>query len=495
MQGLELTYAVLGRTRNEAAVDVLLSALSGAAGRELALKTLLERSETRTPAKLLSIWSMLGEEDFEILRKRKSWFSDAISAALDRTGEDAITAIAATESLQLTTFLPRLVDLAESGRDDMIRRQATQAVVALSSQLGRDARADRDLPTIRCPALSRLQDSISNFETHGNEVLVDAFLMLSTWGDSDLRRILQARGKLFRMICARFAESEHDDVLTLLAGFLGRRSLHESLADLMRNRDDKVFRDIFLTSIGTEPTATTLKNLMVVGMPQCCRGGQEIVDELNDERLTALVQLYASANPNHTETLHLIASTAERENAICHSSAALALSRCEIPSDECLLRAALHVADQESTLAMDEDARLLKRLIDLLEHSDEHVVHGVRRVLESLHAPAMMAKFETLRRRSRRLLGRVVMMIDSDAIQRISDGLRHPVLSHRLDAIAMADALALVDLLSESFSHISQEDHQEARMRAADAMSNASGEVTMALLKDMTELPECPVRD
>lgn len=87
------------------------------------------------------------------------------------------------------------------------------------------------------------------------------------------------------------------------------------------------------------------------------------------------------------------------------------------------------------------------------------------------------------------------MMIDPDAINRVQDALRHPVLKKRLEAIAMADALAVVDLLSDSFAHIVREDHQEARMQAAEAMSQAEGEFTMQLLKELIDLPECPVRD
>jgi hypothetical protein len=87
------------------------------------------------------------------------------------------------------------------------------------------------------------------------------------------------------------------------------------------------------------------------------------------------------------------------------------------------------------------------------------------------------------------------MMIDPEAIDRVRDALRHPVLNHRLDAIAMADALAVVDLLSDSFTHIARQDHQEARVRAAQAMSTASSETTMQLLQEMIDLPECPVRD
>jgi len=86
-------------------------------------------------------------------------------------------------------------------------------------------------------------------------------------------------------------------------------------------------------------------------------------------------------------------------------------------------------------------------------------------------------------------------MIGRDAIARVKDALRHPVLSHRLHAIEMADALAAVDTLAESLAHIVREDHQDARIRAAEVMSSAEDEVTLKLLEEMTTLPECGVRD
>jgi hypothetical protein len=87
------------------------------------------------------------------------------------------------------------------------------------------------------------------------------------------------------------------------------------------------------------------------------------------------------------------------------------------------------------------------------------------------------------------------MQIDPKALDQVRDGLRHPVLTNRLDAIAMADALGAVDMLGDAFTHIAREDHQEARIRAAEAMATASSDETMQLLKEMLKLPPCPVRD
>ena len=498
MHGLKLTYEVLGSTRNEAAVDVLIAALDDTndASRRYALNALLSRSEPRSPQQVLAHWDKLMPDDLRVLRPKKSWMAATVDKALRSAGEEVMTAIEVAESLFLTDAFPQLILLAESSASRAIKNRATRAVHAMVGPLGSDARQDRDQPTVRGPVLARLADSVRRFSMHRNDQLVDAFLLVSTWGDGDFRQMLADGGPQIDLIYRRLRESEDPGVIDLLAGFVRRRNIPDRVAEIIQSRDDELFRDALLRKISHEPTATVLRNLRDLGMPKCCRGGEEIMDSIAPDYRAALVQLYVAANQDVLETLHLIAATVERGSPGCETAAAIGFSRCEVPEVDFWMRAAVPVADgDEEVIASDENARLLKRLIDLLDHRDPALVRGVRRVLGPLHATEMLNRFESLRPRSRRRLGRVVMMIDPDAIDRVRDALRHPVLSNRLEAIASADALAVVDLLSDSFEHITREDHQEARIRAAEVMSQAKGEKTLRLLRDMTNLPECPVKD
>ncbi len=194
--------------------------------------------------------------------------------------------------------------------------------------------------------------------------------------------------------------------------------------------------------------------------------------------------------------LHYVVGSVQRRGQSENAAATFAMTQCEIPDAELWMRAALPLADgDEQKILADQNANLLQRLIDLLDHPDPVLVDSVRRVLRPLHADQMLGRFESLRPRSRRRLGSVVQRIDPNTIERVRGALRHPVLNHRLQAIAMADALAAVDSLSDSFERIAQQDHQEARMQAAQAMGSANGKVTLGLLQQMTELPDCPVKD
>jgi hypothetical protein len=251
-----------------------------------------------------------------------------------------------------------------------------------------------------------------------------------------------------------------------------------------------------LRSIGGDPSQVVLKHLQLIGLPRCLRGGEAILHDLPIDCRSALVHVHVAGNPNYVEALHVVAATAELGTQDCLAAAATALSRCELPNPNAWMRAALHLPhDDRQSDDVDETARLLKRFIRLLEQRDPTFHRVLHRSLAALHGSEMLPHFQSLRPRSRRRLGQVVMQIDPEALDQVRDGLRHPVLTKRLDAIAMADALGAVDLLGDAFTHIAREDHQEARIRAAEAMATASSDETMRLLEEMLELPPCPVRD
>lgn len=498
MQGLQLTYDTLGRTRNEAAVDVLLAALADpdSSTRRSGLTALMARSESRAAEQVLAHWQLLRPDDLRLLRPRKRWVTPVIAAELKGEGEQVLRAISAAESIELTGVIPDLVLMAESSGVRQVRTAASDAVLKMVESLGQEARADRDQPTVRNPVLHRLADSVRRFSMHQNEKLVDAFLMTVSWGDADFRQLIGENSPQLELICKRLAESDSVSLNDLLAGFLRRRSIPEPITRIIQSRDCPGFRESILRVVGAEPTANVLRNLTDMGTPVCCLGGESLMEEVNSDYRAALAHVCSATDPDHLRRLHVVAAAVELGGPGCELAAASCFARCPVPAIEIWMRAAIPIAggDQQE-IKKDANAHLLQRLIDLLDHADTTLVRSVRRILGPLHADQMLHRFDSLRPRTRRKLGRVVLMIDSDAIDRIRDALRHPVLDNRLSAIAAADALAIVDLLSDSFQHIVREDHQQARILAAEVMSDAEGETTLALLREMVELPESPVRD
>jgi len=501
MSGLKSTFDTLTNTPNDSAVDVLIIALddSDTDIRFRALKALVTRGDERSAVKILEQWDSLHPEDIVLIREQKQNFAEVIDQQIGSGSDGVSTAIKAAHQLDLISSLLTLITLAESSDSDKIKRQASDAVVHLVGPLGKLARQKLDQPTVRGPVLARLTNSVRCFSSHRNERLIEAFLEISAWSDGDLRLALEKPNLGRDLLCEQFKKTTEPGVIELLAGFVRRRDLPQCVSEVIQTRTDETFRSELLNRIGKELNSTTEKNLQDLGIPDSCRGGEEVVDQVEIDQLPALIHLYVTAGNNTIETLQVVAAAAHRGGEPCKAATAVGLSRCDTPPADFWMRAAIPVADgNESAIAANENARLLHRLIQLLyqaDHADGALVRGVRHVLSPLHVDQIINRIEALRPRSRRRLGRVVMMIDPNAVTRIHDALRHPLLANRLKAISMAEALACVDSLSDSLAHIVREDHRDARILAAQVMADATNDATLGLLDEMIRLPDCGVRD
>ena len=498
MLGLPLTYEILAQSRNEAAVDALVQVLGSndPASREFAIQTLRNRTEPQAAQAVVGLWDNLNECEQSKLASHRDWLLPTVQAIFEEGGDQLPIAIDIARSLGMTAAFPHLILLAESSIDQKLKTAATKAVLSLVAPLGLAAREDRDQPSVRRPILDRLLDSLRTFSRHRNPHLLDAFMMASTWGDGSLRGILSTDCSERSLLRKRLANTKQPTVIDLLAGFIRRRKVDDSILALIRDRQDVAFRHALLNQIGTKVSTSVQHNLREIGLPRCFVAGRPLIGELPPEQHAALLIAHSIASKKPLGIMHLAVEAIAGGGPGTIAAAAHALSRCDTPDIDFWMRAAVPVADaNEEEIAADENAQLIQGLIDLLDHCDAGIVRGVKRVLGPMHAEAMLPRMQILRPRSRRRLGRVVMMIDSEAVERVSDALRHPVLEKRMEAIAMADALAIVDLLSVSFAHITQEDHQEARRMAAEVLGNAESDETLDLLEEMLRLPASSVRD
>ena len=498
MHGLSLTYQTLTTSRNQAASEVLFAAVDSANPKlmTMAVSAIVTRNDAQAPENLLKRWDKLDKKAVAVLQKASPWMDASVLEGLDSASEIIEIAIRAARDLQLLTAIEPMVLLAESHESESIRQAATDAILELVEPLGRADLQDKSGASNRNSVLACLSNSVARFSKHRNELLVEAFLCTTTGNDGDLRGMINEQGTAFGLVSERFRSSDHPSVIDLLASHLRRRNLHQRMVELIRGRTDDAFRDAMLDKIGSSPTANTIKNLQDMGIPSTCENVAALMPNLDTKRLAALVHLHTIAGSSTITIMQALVSAIKLGGLDCEPVAAKGLAQCEVLDIDFWMRAAVPVANNATEeIACDENAQLLQDLIDLLEHDNAAIVDGVRHVLSPMHATAMLPRMTKLRARSRRRIGRVVMMIDPDAIDRVRDALRHPVLDRRLEAITMADSLALVDLLSDSFSHISTEDHQQARIRAAEAMGEASGSETMQLLQSMVQMPVSPVRD
>jgi hypothetical protein len=500
MRGLDLTYRILVETRNNAAVDALASQLPSAsvAARQRILMALASRAEPRAAELLLENWQHIAREDYPALAKKSEGIEGAVARSLE-TRIHIENAIEAMASLGLTGSFAPLLKIAESDSQNEIRIMATKAVMRLAAKQGKAARQDQG--SNMSPVIARLVDSVASFDKHRNINIVDAYLLASSWNDATLRDWLTHKSPIQTLLLDRLARSEHAGVIELLVGYLNRRVCPPIIAKTMLERTDQTTRDSILRAIGSKPSGTTLQHLSEMGIPKSMANPNSIFRVIPEDHRAALVHVYAAGCKDPIQVLDVITEAILRGGPNVIPAASLWLSRCDVPDTEFFMRAAIPVAKSfesespEAAFQLPHDAKLVRRLIELLSHREISLVKAAKRMLGPLHAENMLPQFDQLRPRSRRRLGRIVTMVDEKAIERVRDSLRHPVLERRLEAIAAADALGSIEVLADSFIRIAREDHQAARVRAAEAMASARDAVTLGLLEEMVRLPESQVRD
>jgi len=498
MQGLSLSFQCLARSSNTAAVDLLVSMIadSDPVIRFSVIGAMLERPEKCCGEAVLAAWESLDFDCRRIVRKRKEWLEHAVERSLKEKGPDLSLAISATESLGIHSVVHLLVPIIETHPSERIRESASKTLLELVHQLGREARVGRMNPMVRPALIAALADSCKRYDKHRNVELVDAFLTLSTWDDAELRELLSAKSSCAKLIGRRFQTTERIAIIELLTGFIRKRNVPPFMIKIMAGRADELYRDVLLRTIGRDPSAIVLRNLQEMGMPRCCVGESELMDRVSPNLRAAAVHVY---NRTHTDLLgylRLLVAAVELGGPGCDAAVITGLNRCEVPPAKTWLRAAIILSSGDrDAIDTDPDSDLLERLIHLLDRSDTGLARSVRRILEPLHAKPMLERLQGLPIDHRRAMGRIIMMVDGDAIDRIRDGLRHPVLKKRLAAISAADAFATVDLLTDAFQRIALEDHQDARVLACQVMANAESSASLKLLNEMANLPPCPVRD
>ncbi len=245
MHGLDITFRTLAETHNISAIEILIEAINDGDRylRRSALAALLQRSEKQCVEALLGIWDRLDPDNISTLKSSKRWMIDVVIDALTNRTDLMMAAIAATRDAELYAAIPLVIELAESDRARSVRNAATDAVLSVAKSLGFDARRDHDTPTARRPILSRLEQSVRCISMHRNEELVDAFLILATWGDSTLRTALSSDQPSCKPLLIRLEESQQFGVVELLAGFLHRRKLPSQVAAIIRRRPDDLCRE------------------------------------------------------------------------------------------------------------------------------------------------------------------------------------------------------------------------------------------------------------
>ncbi|TWU02077.1 hypothetical protein Pla100_18170 [Neorhodopirellula pilleata] len=526
---LETTYLILRRSKQSEAADALSVGVSSgdATTRERCIETLAYRCDSASHRVLTRSWSQYSEAIIARLETQShddaAWFGSVISLLKDPTtsASDLCSACDIASRFHLTKALPRLIELARNHDAREVREAMLDGVVSLSYHWGKLARNQyagmKPSPTLereRVGVMEQFDSTARDYQSHRSDKFIDAMLMLATWNDPVLLSICNEDTPSRQIILRRMRSSKVRGIVVLLAGYLRRKTIPESVVGVIWQRADAVFREYLLRAVSVTPSATILHHFQEFGLPECLRGGVELAEQIDRAHDASLAQAYSAAMAQNPETLLVILELIDRQwkhaaasrqcpNEQTIAAFAQSLHRCQRPSMDFWLQAMNSPlmdgdvdAPQDSLDSQsDRAARICRLLIDLSLQEDSPLAQVASDLLSELTIQQALPHFCKSSPIQRVRLGRTLIQIDGQTIAVIQDGLRHAVMQRRLEAIDFAKTLGLVDLMFEPLSTIARGDHQIVRMAATEALADAQGEASADLLRELCNAEQPSLRD
>ncbi|MEM1225588.1 MAG: hypothetical protein AAGJ40_07815 [Planctomycetota bacterium] len=520
MQSSPSTFDILAQSENPAVASVLKRACEQSDARKHAIVSLSRSELSACHDALIDLWADHADEMQPLLETEArasaavpAWQHTLAKSLADRSMPARESALAMRHRIDMSSRLPSiatldvLLELTCHHADASVCDAAGDALANLCESLGDPIQQQSSDLHVRLQHERTRKQCVQSIhqmlvsQTSGPRVasddLLDAWLSLASWEDRLLRNALEDDSPLQRRLLKRLERSGRPSVIQLAAGSMNQRDLPVAVLRTVLLRSDAEFRNAVLDTISANPKRQLIANLSECDLPDCLRGGRDLMRRLPARHDAALCHAYSVARPQDIETLAMIVATRIRTNRI-DEALIECLRRCNpLEMDVCVEAAT--TADGRPNLEdlMDpsktgpkgtsqRDQCTLNGLIDMACGDDARLRSAADRVLGSFTVSETLVCFPALSETKRMRLGRVLSGRDPSVLDSIRDELRHPVLQRRLNAILFAEALAIVDDLIEPLKQIAGDDHQEAKIQVAEALGTSQSDEAFELLQVLT---------
>ena len=497
--GLAATFEVLAATPNEAAVPVLVAALSSPRRelRDLAFTALLGRHGPVAEVEVLQRWRTLPDPWKRQILSRPGWLSNAIRQALLRVDAEPYRgACEAAVYLREFDLIPVLVAAAEN-RAHPLGGLAAATVLELAELLAEELAAPRDYRIRRDPQLQRqhllgsLERAASQFDQHGRRELVEALVLLADRENAVVKRILQTPvDRNFVPLVDLLVNSSRTAATRLLLSYLS--DAHAPLAALhalARRRDISFLRQL-VRQIGSEPTRVVAANLKRIESITWISEQLSLLDTFNEGEQPGVVQLAALSGIPRQQAYEVLAYVLRHGKVAGRRAAARALVAFQGASANNLALKSLADDDPEVRAAIALQLRdrgvpgAINRLITLLDSTHQVEREAAQASLEEFRFGHFSSNFDSLTEEARRSTGPLVRRIDPQSLVELRLELDAPTRSRRKRGLEMALAMDAVVVLHDAVVALLKDEDQFLRVEAVRALASCDSARTRQVLRE-----------
>lgn len=511
--GLKRTLLTLAATPNGAATELLLAALESANGavRRGAARTLTARSDETSHVRLLSVVADCAQDvrgalaDIDATKRLRP---DVIKGIKGSDPTLCRRACGHAVDVEDHHTLATIVDVSLTSNHPFAVGLTSAALrLARSLSLKIEARdrgegAGEDPAFVRRAALLSLGRAIDEFRSHERLELLDAYLMLTSYHDPVLRRILADETHAVRRpLLEALRTSVGYGAIGILIAALEDAAASPALVSIATDRHDRAFVERLLRHVGERPGVRVVQNVRELkGFAWALPEHRHILLQLGEQEQAAAVRLQAAADTSAESRVALAKLLMEQGSDAARIAACESLKRVKDPGVEPLLEKALSdscpgvVAMAADQLRRQSYPNALMILVSLLNHSDERVVSAAQSALGEFSLDNYRKIAPNLAPEQRQAAGRLVGRADPGAIAEVGEELHAPAPQRRLTALEMISELRLVDRLLDPVIAALSDPDNGVRATAATALGLSESEQAIDALTKAMDDPSASVR-
>ncbi|MCH7726459.1 MAG: hypothetical protein IH991_08285 [Planctomycetes bacterium] len=506
---LDITFAMLEKTGNEASVAVLMAALRNKQWKiqEPALRAILGRRSPAAHRQLILRWNDLPDRMRQVIQERSDHLSGAVRDAilgsnekLNREGCDAVLC------LRDFDLLPALVTAVEDEANSQ-RELAGQTLFRLIEMLHEDlatsakAKSGRDPRAVRPQALTTLETSVSRYSNHQRPEILEAFLLIVGRDNSTLKHILNCPHDCrFLKVVDLLATSTQPGILRLLLSFLDDAHAPSSVLGILARRDDQAFIQRLMAKIGFEPSKQAKHNIKRIKSIPWLDKDLGFLDDFDDAEQHSAVQLVMTSGVNRLKSFKVVQYLLQNGKPGGRRAASHVLA--EFRGSEANELAVEKLQDEDPQVQANLLSQIrergipgaMLRLIKMIDSPHEIVRSAARANLEEFSIERFFAAYDMLEEDVRKSTGQLVKRVDLQTIPKITKELNSRSRTHRLRALGIAAAVEAVPELESAIVPLLNEADHFLRAEAATALAGSSSDKARRALRKALADPNFTVQ-
>ena len=506
-EGLATTFQVLGKTPNEAAVRVLISALDSPnrAIQDGALEALLARRGAACGKELLRRLHTMPPRWREIVRSRRGSITHTLRDAILGTDRQmCVNACQAATWFREYDLIPTLISVLEdhsAENVDLATGTLWDLVVQLYDELaaGRNSADGRNPQMVRRHIVSSLESSVQRFGKHKQQEVIDSFLLLVGRDNPTLSKILKDPHHPASVpIVEAMSSSPHGGVMRLLLSCLDDRHVPSAVVSVVGKRSDLKFVQHLMRKIGREPATAVTQNLKRIRSIAWLSCSQEFLAQLDNAAQHALVRMVMISALPREQAFATIKQVLEHGKPGGRREAATALAEFSGVDSNYVAMRALDDPDPQVQANVLGQLRhrgipgILPHLIGMVDSPHAVIREAARESLSEFTFKRFLASFDMLDEEVQRTTGNLVKKVDPQTVPLLHEELKSRVRSRRLRALAIVRAIDVAEQLEPTIIELLDDSDHMVRMEVVAALAQsptpASCQALLRALDDSSEI-------